>query len=800
MAKKADSVYRPVARQLAQDPRRPHGDFVVVGFTRPRGRAAASGRCSPRVPGRDADVHRPRGSGFTRSQLKGRRRQLEGQAADARLRRPVAEGQGTTWVEPASSWKCGTRNGRRITCAYPVSTIRDDKTARRMRIAGKEWGRGNVEEGPSPHSPVPIPREVVFSNLIRCSGRGGLHKGDLIEYYRAVSPWLLPYLKDRPVVLDALPTHRGEVVLPEDAPVFRAGVAAHRADLERDTQRDIDYFVCNDVESLLYLNHLGTIPLHVWAAGDDAGAPRTGAILDLIQEAPSARGHGGQGGQRLCTRSSSRVHQDQRLHRIQACCRWRGNAPTTNAAAGGLLGAGDRDGAPDIATSRARSASVVGASTSTTCRTATPTARRPVQRATLPARRCPCRWVREVHAEARHPEVHHQSAPAACRSFASDPLLPCSRRSPSCECPAAIGSGWTMKYPSAGRLNGRVGLPVVNSTPANQPSIPMTLHRLVGLLSGFAAAASASLSAAAATPAPQRAAAAADTTRRDTSAAATDPVSNFSRASPTAPRPGRLFGARHGHRRSPPASSRVPRPATWGGGRRLWKTSKRRHHLAIGLDGLGARRSAISPSRPPTSKHRVGRHRREESLRSQYWGDGVYQVHDGAKSWTGWSRRLAGDRPHRDPPDRSDTVYVAARHLGAPTRTGVYKTPTRQDVDSRAVRDDTTGVVDLEMDPSDPSTLYAAAWQPAALGRQPHEGIGAGSGCTKPATAARPGSAHRPGEKNGLHRRHRRIGIAISPQNPKLVFVMIQVDRASRTPPGSLGGVFARATAPPGRR
>ena len=31
-------------------------------------------------------------------------------------------------------------------------------------------------------------------------------------------------------------------------------------------QREIDYFVCDDLESLLYVINLGTIPLHIWSS------------------------------------------------------------------------------------------------------------------------------------------------------------------------------------------------------------------------------------------------------------------------------------------------------------------------------------------------------------------------------------------------------------------------------------------------------------------------------------------------------------------------------------------------------
>ena len=31
-----------------------------------------------------------------------------------------------------------------------------------------------------------------------------------------------------------------------------------------DSQRDIRYFVCDDVEALLYVANLGSIPMHIW--------------------------------------------------------------------------------------------------------------------------------------------------------------------------------------------------------------------------------------------------------------------------------------------------------------------------------------------------------------------------------------------------------------------------------------------------------------------------------------------------------------------------------------------------------
>jgi len=95
----------------------------------------------------------------------------------------------------------------------------------------------------------------------------GYTKSDLIEYYDAVAPWLLPYLEDRPLVLTRYPDGiKGKSFFQKDAPewipswVQTARIHAH------DVGRDIDYFIVNDRESLRYVVNLGTIPLHLWSA------------------------------------------------------------------------------------------------------------------------------------------------------------------------------------------------------------------------------------------------------------------------------------------------------------------------------------------------------------------------------------------------------------------------------------------------------------------------------------------------------------------------------------------------------
>ena len=131
-------------------------------------------------------------------------------------------------------------------------------------------------------SRIPLP-EVQFSNLDKVFWpEEGYTKGDLIEYYRSIAPWLLPYLRDRPVVLTRYPDGiHGKSFFQKDAPGFAPEWIRTEPMWSEDTQREIDYFVCDDEASLLYLINLGTIPLHVWGSRVGTLERPDWCILDL---------------------------------------------------------------------------------------------------------------------------------------------------------------------------------------------------------------------------------------------------------------------------------------------------------------------------------------------------------------------------------------------------------------------------------------------------------------------------------------------------------------------------------------
>ncbi len=279
MAKKADSPYRSGRSGDWLKIRADRiDDFVVVGFTKPKGARGGFGSLHVGAYKDGTLIYCGRaGSGFTGAQLDEISATLQGLVRKTPPCEPpehgaLPKGPDHVWVEP--KLVCDVRYKEITTDGLLRQSVfvrfRDDKKPEDVMMPG-EKGDGRREKDdtvpPQRTSPIsPLPREVKFSNLDKVFWPEEKYtKGDLIEYYRSLAPWLLPYLKDRPVVLTRYPDGiNGKSFYQKDAPGFVPDWIQTIPIWSEDTQRDIDYFVCNDVESLVYLVNLGTIPLHIW--------------------------------------------------------------------------------------------------------------------------------------------------------------------------------------------------------------------------------------------------------------------------------------------------------------------------------------------------------------------------------------------------------------------------------------------------------------------------------------------------------------------------------------------------------
>jgi bifunctional non-homologous end joining protein LigD len=86
-------------------------------------------------------------------------------------------------------------------------------------------------------------------------------KGDLIDYYESIAPFILPYLKDRPIMLHRYPDGiEGKDFYQKDLN-FNPPVGIKTFELMQEGKIN-NYLLINDVHSLLYAINLGSIDLH----------------------------------------------------------------------------------------------------------------------------------------------------------------------------------------------------------------------------------------------------------------------------------------------------------------------------------------------------------------------------------------------------------------------------------------------------------------------------------------------------------------------------------------------------------
>jgi len=97
-----------------------------------------------------------------------------------------------------------------------------------------------------------------------------LRKRDILLYYLRVAPYILPFLKDRPMVLKRYPNGiDGEFFFQKEAPSPRPDWMKTVDIFTKERGRDVPYILANDRATLLYLTNLGCIDHNPWSSRFD---------------------------------------------------------------------------------------------------------------------------------------------------------------------------------------------------------------------------------------------------------------------------------------------------------------------------------------------------------------------------------------------------------------------------------------------------------------------------------------------------------------------------------------------------
>jgi bifunctional non-homologous end joining protein LigD len=272
VAKRLDSRYAPGRRDGSwlkiKNSRRQ--ELVIGGWT--EGRRARQNRLGALELG----VHDPEtgelkyagkvGTGFDEAELD---RLAELLRPLARRSSPFSGRQparGAHFVEPTlvaevefGEW---TRDGRLRHPRY--EGLRDDKPAQevvRERVqpppGGERRVRGGVElevEGRTIR--LSNPDKVLYP-------QAGFTKRDLVDWYVAIAPVLLPHLRDHPLTLKRYPDGvEGEFFYEKQSPRHRPDWVQTVTVYSRHSRRDIHYTLCQDLPTLVWLANLADIELH----------------------------------------------------------------------------------------------------------------------------------------------------------------------------------------------------------------------------------------------------------------------------------------------------------------------------------------------------------------------------------------------------------------------------------------------------------------------------------------------------------------------------------------------------------
>ncbi|MDF3077541.1 MAG: ligD [Sphingobacteriaceae bacterium] len=298
IAKKASSTYDSGRRsdnwqkfklQNAQE-------AVIIGYSKPAGSRKYFGSLVLGMYDEGKLVYIGNcGTGFNEETLKDVYNKMEKLKAE---KKPVSEKipqeRTITWVKPKlvcevtfSEWT-GDRHLR-----HPVfKGLRIDKETKEVK-----------EESPSPaEKPAKISsmknteakeneveekfgkKAVKLTNLNKLYWKDeGISKGQLLDYYRDVANYILPHLKDRPLSLNRHPNGiNGPNFFQKDLDTDQIPSWIKYAPLHSESNnKDIDYLVCNDLPTLLWMVNLGCIEINPWLSTYKKPDNPIFAVMDL---------------------------------------------------------------------------------------------------------------------------------------------------------------------------------------------------------------------------------------------------------------------------------------------------------------------------------------------------------------------------------------------------------------------------------------------------------------------------------------------------------------------------------------
>jgi len=280
VAKKADSVYRSTrSRDWLKLKADPEADFAVCGYTAPKNSRQGFGALHLCVWDDERWVWAGKvGTGFDDKLLRALRKQLDARPTwKPTFPRPEGS-RDARWIEPELVVQVRYREWPEdSSLRFPVFLrLRPDKTARACTMPRRHTGEARPADedrealvaAQAELVPDASTRELRLTRLHKVFWKDeNITKGELIEYYRAIAPHMLPYLADRPTVLTRYPDGiDGDMFYQKSMPDWVPPWLRTTALWSEHSQREVHYVLLDDADGLAFVANLGAIPLHAWAS------------------------------------------------------------------------------------------------------------------------------------------------------------------------------------------------------------------------------------------------------------------------------------------------------------------------------------------------------------------------------------------------------------------------------------------------------------------------------------------------------------------------------------------------------
>ncbi|MFD1769770.1 DNA ligase D [Sphingobacterium suaedae] len=274
---KRSSLWRKIKVQQSQE-------AIVVGYTKPSGSRASFGALVLAVNGDPGLTYVGNvGTGFSEKLLKELGEQLSGLK---KTNKPfdksvdVANENKVTWVEPHliaeiefSEW---TKDGH---LRHPVfKALRSDKNIQDIKRVEPIRDMLNEEERKFGRKILKLTNQKKIywpDEQIR--------KGDLVAYYEQVGELMLPFLKDKPISMNRYPNGIAEPsFFQKDLDKSSVPNWLKTVELSSEsTGGTVNYLICNDIPTLLWIANMGSIEINPWLASYKKKLNPTFAVLDI---------------------------------------------------------------------------------------------------------------------------------------------------------------------------------------------------------------------------------------------------------------------------------------------------------------------------------------------------------------------------------------------------------------------------------------------------------------------------------------------------------------------------------------